>query len=196
MKKMLFVLIAILNIGGCASSISTTETENSFAINGKKPNPGVTTSKIGEAIKTALQKNMSRVQINTGLPPSPLPKARGRFQLVNEFKGLPTAALAARSGQSLKTPTCEGTAITATSQDFIGGYGEGMSFLLCLLPHKGSHNIDIHTSFINSLRSFSAATLAATLAKTVVGDSSQFVPQARKTVVDSVGAAGATTKLL
>jgi len=196
MKKALVVLSAALIVGGCASMTPTVETQSSYAIYDVKPNPSISASKIGEAIKIALQKNMSGVQITTGIPPSPLPENPGRFQLVNPFKGSALGALAARSGQSLETPTCEGAMLTANAQDSMRGYGEGTSFFLCLLPYKGGYHIDIYTSFTKSSGSFSTATLGATLARTVVGDSSQFIPRTVKAVVDMVEATGASTKLL
>ena len=173
----------------------TVETQSSYAIYDVKPNPGISASRIGEAIKVALQKNMSGVQINTDIPPSPLPESPGRFQLVNPFKGSAMGAQAARSGQSLETPTCEGALLTANAQDSMQGDGEGTSFFLCLLPYQGGYHIDIHTSFTKSSGSFSTATLGATLARTVVGDSSQFILRRIKAVVDSVEATGASTKL-
>ena len=194
---MLFVLVMGMSVAGCASMTPTRETQSSYAIYNVNPSGGVTASRVGEAIKIALQKNMSNVQVRTGIPPSPLPEKPGRFQLVDPFKGSPMGALAARSGQSLETPMCEGALLTATAQDTtMSQYGEGTSFFLCLLPYQGGYHIDVYTSFTKASGSFSAATLGATLARTVVGDSSQFIPRTVKAVVDSVEAAGASVKLL
>lgn len=196
MKKALFVMAVALAMGGCASMTPTAETEASYAIYDVKPNPGVTAAKLGEAIKTALQKNMKGVQMVSSIPPFPLPEKPSRFQLANPFKGSAMAAFAAGSGHSFERPTCEGSMLTANAQDSMQGYGEGTSFFLCLLPYQGGYHIDIYVSFTKLSGGFSGAVLGATLARTVVGDSSQFIPRTVKAVVDSVQAAGATTTLV
>ena len=196
MKKALFVMVVSLVAGGCASITPTVETEATYAIYDVKPNPGVTASKLGEAIKTALQKNMKGVQMVASIPPSTLPEKPSRFQMANPFKGSAMAAYAASSGYSIERPTCEGSMLTANAQDSMPGYGEGTSFFLCLLPYQGGYHINIYASFTKLSGGFSAATLGATLARKVVGDSSQFLPRTVKAVVDSVQAAGATTTLV
>ena len=50
-------------------------------------------------------------------------------------------------------------------------------------------------SFTKASGAFNAATLGATLARTVVGDTSQFIPRTIADVVDSVKATGATVTM-
>jgi hypothetical protein len=202
MKKMSPVVISTLMIGlitgGCASVTPTKETQSSYAIYDIKPtDKSVTASKLANAIKVALQKNMSGVQLSTGIPASTLPKQPGRFQLVNPLGGSNMSALAALSGQSLQVPVCDGAILTANARDTsMGQYGEGTSFFLCLMPYQGGYNLDIYTSFTRLSGGLSADILGATLARAVVGDSSQFIPRTIKSVVDEVQLAGGTTKLL
>jgi hypothetical protein len=56
--------------------------------------------------------------------------------------------------------------------------------------------LNIHTTFTKASGAFSAATLGATLAGSVVGDTSQFIPRTIKAIVDGVAATGATVKLV
>lgn len=136
MKNAFFLLLTAF-ITGCAFMTPTVETQSSYAIYDVKPNLGISASKIGEALKVVLQRNMSGVQISTGIPPSPLPEKTGRFKLTNPFKTSAIGALAARSGQSFETPSCEGVLLTANAQDSMRGYGEGSSFL-CLPSYQGA----------------------------------------------------------
>ena len=155
-------------------------------------------AKAAEAIKVALQKSMTGVQISNGLPPSPLPDKPGRFQLLSPFKASSgIAALAASSGQAIQVPTCEGAILTANGRDSsYAKYGEATTFFACLMPYKGGYGLNIFTTFSKASGGFNAATLGATLARTVTGDSGQFIPRTVAGVVDSLKASGATVELL
>ena len=194
-------LAAIAVVGtalvGCASVTPTRETSSGYAIFDIKGGPEITHARIAEAVKTALQKNMSQVQINNGIPPSPLPEKAPRFQLVSPFKGSNLAALAGASGQNLQVPSCEGSIMTANARDTsMSKYGEGTTFFACLMPYQGGWSLNVYTTFAKASGAFSAVTLGATLARTVVGDSSQFIPRTIATIVDNVNATGATAKML
>lgn len=181
---------------GCASTTPTRESSQGYAIFDVKGD--VPTARAAEAIKVALQKNMTGVQISHGLPPSPLPDKAARFQLVSPFKaGSGIAALAASSGQTLQVPTCEGAILTANGRDSsYAKYGEATTFFACLMPYKGGYGLNIFTTFSKASGGFNAATLGATLARTVTGDSSQFIPRTIASIVDSLKATGATVELI
>jgi len=201
LKNRTFALTATAALGialaGCASVTPTRETSSGYAIFDIKGGPEITHAKVADAVKTALQKNMSQVQINNGIPPSPLPEKAPRFQLVSPFKGSNLAALAGASGQSLQVPSCEGSIMTANARDTsMSRYGEGTTFFACLMPYQGGWSLNVYTTFAKASGAFSAATLGATLARTVVGDSSQFIPRTIAAIVDNVNATGATAKML
>jgi hypothetical protein len=182
---------------GCASMTPTRELSSGYAIFDIQAAPDIGPARIAEAVKVALQKNMSRVQITHGIPPSPLPEKAPRFQLVSPFKGSNLAALAAASGQSLQVPSCEGAILTASASDTsMARYGEGTTFFACVMPYRGGYALNIYTTFTKASGAFSAATLGATLARTVVGDSSQFIPRTIAQVVEGLKATGATVTLL
>jgi len=54
----------------------------------------------------------------------------------------------------------------------------------------------VHTTFTKASGAFSATTLGATLARTAVGDSSQFIPRTIASMVDHIQATGATVSLI
>lgn len=190
---------APLHLAGCASMTPTQEISSGYAIFDIKATEGAALSSaaIAEAVRTALQKNLNQVQIVNSIPPSPLPERAARFQLSSPFKGTGLAALAAASGQSLQLPSCEGAIMTANARDTsMSRYGEGTTFFACLMPYQGGWSLNVYTTFTKTSGAFSAAALGATLARTVVGDSSQFIPRTISAMVDSVNATGATAKLL
>lgn len=182
-------------LAGCASTTHARETSQAYAIYDVKA-PDVAPARLVEAVKVGLQKNMSAVQINNGIPPSPLPQRAPRFQLASPLKGTGLAALAAASGQSLQVPTCEGAIMTANGRDTsMSKYGEGTTFFACVMPYEGGYSVNIYSTFTKASGAFSAATLGATLARTVTGDSSQFIPRTINDIVNGIKATGATVAL-
>ena len=189
--------ITVLALVGCASSTPTVESSSGYAVFDVKAGPEVSASQIAQAVKTAIQKNMSKAQIVNGIPPSPLPEKAPRFQLVSPFKGSNMGALMAASGQNLQIPTCEGSILTVNARDeSMARYSEGTSFFACVMPYQGGYALNTYTTFTKASGAFSAATLGATLARAVVGDSSQFIPRTIAQVVEAVKQTGAVVTLV
>jgi hypothetical protein len=198
MKSLSLALAAIAALGlvGCAGLTPTVEVSSGYAIFDIQAGPDTGPAQITEAVKVALQKNMSQVQITHGIPPSPLPEKAPRFQLVSPFKGSQLGALAAASG-SLQLPACEGAILTANARDTsMSRHGEGTTFFACVMPYQGGYALNVYTTFTKASGAFNAATLAATMTRTVVGDSSQFIPRTIAQMVDSVKATGASVTLV
>ena len=194
--------LARLTMLGCASLLAacggmatrTTEVVSSYAIYDVAPAAGTSPAQIGNAIRDGLRKQMSQVNITTGIPPSPLPATPGRFQLVNPLKNSTLAALA---GAQAGFPTCDGALVTAVSQDrAMAAYGENTLFFLCLLPYANGYHVDFYVSFTRQSGGFDAKTLGATLMRPLTGDSSQFIPRAIDSVMKSIEATGAKTRLV
>lgn len=195
--RLALAAIAAMGLAGCAGITPTREISSGYAIFDIKAGPEIGPARITEAVKVTLQKNMSQVQITSGIPPSPLPAKAPRFQLVSPFKGSQLGAVAAASGQSLQVPSCEGAILTANARDTsMSRYGEGTTFFACVMPYLGGYALNVYTTFTKASGAFSAATLGATLARTVVGDSSQFIPRTIGQMVDRVKATGAEVTLV
>jgi hypothetical protein len=193
MKKLLMVSLCASALTGCATMTPTTETRASYAIYDVHAAQGLTASQVAEAIRTGLQKQTDQVQITQGIPPSPLPEKPGRFRLVNPF-GQGMAALA---GRSLQMPVCDDAILTARAGNTgMAQYGENTLFFLCVLPYQGGYHLDVYTQFSMASGGFSPQALGATLARGVVGDSSQFIPRTIASVVDSVKQTGASVDLV
>ncbi len=187
---------SVLFLAGCASTTPTVETSNGYAIFDIKAGPEVGAAALADAIKSAVQLKMSKAQVQKSIPPSPLPVNAPRFQLVSPFKGTALGAMAAASGQSMQIPTCEGSILTINARDeAMARYAEGTTFFSCLMPYQGGYSLNIYTTFTKASGAFNAAILGATLARAVVGDSSQFIPSTISGIVDSVKRTGATINL-
>jgi hypothetical protein len=196
MKTKMTLCAAALLATGCGSTTPTRETSVGYVIYDIQAGPEIGGARIAEAIKLALQKNTSRVQVNNGIPPSPLPEKAPRFQLVSPLKGN-LAALAAASGQSLQVPTCESATLTANARDSsMSRYGESTTFFACLMPYQGGYSLNVYTTFTKTSGSVNAATMGATLMRPFVGDSGQFIPRTIGQIVEGVQQTGARVKLV
>lgn len=196
-KNLAVALFSAIAVTACASTTPTKETEERYAIYDVKPKAGVTTSQISASIRTALQKNMSGVQVTNNIPPHPLPEEPGRFKLEQPFKNSNLGILAAASGTLLKVPTCEDSALTATAtNNSMAKYGENTTFFLCLLPYQNGYHVNVYSSFTKSSGAFSVETLGATLARSVVGDSSQFIDQKINAIMAEIESVGAQVQLV
>ena len=188
-------LAAALALGGCASQTPTREVSVAYVIYDIQPGADVSAGRIAEAVKTALQRNTTSVRITNAIPPSPLPDAAPRFQLVSPFKG-GLAALAAANGAQVQVPTCEGAILSANAADTsMRKYSESTTFFVCVMPYKGGYAMDIYTTFSKASGGFSPQALGAALAHSVVGDSSQFIPRTIASIVTEVQQTGATVKM-
>lgn len=196
-KMMLAAALAAMTTGCATMMTPTVERETTYTIYQVSPSPGMSAAQLAQAIQGALQRNTDNVQVTRGIPASPLPTQSPRFQVGNAFQGTNLAALAAMSGQSMQMVTCDGSLLYAQARDErVAEYGEGTTFTLCLWQYEGGFHVDVVREFVKSSGSFSAATLGATLARTVVGDSSQFTPRMMDDLVTSMEKAGATVTVV
>lgn len=60
---------------------------------------------------------------------------------------------------------------------------------------QGGYALNVYTTFSKVSRGFSAAALGAAMARSVVGDSSQFIPRTIGQIVDAVRATGSSVSL-
>ncbi len=70
---------AIVALSGCASTTPTVETRSSYSVFDIQAGSDISAARISQAVKEAVQKNMSKANIVYGIPPSPLPEKAPRF---------------------------------------------------------------------------------------------------------------------
>ena len=185
-------------VAGCASVTPTTEQQAGYVIYDIKSDTGISASRLADAIKVGLQKESSQVQITSGIPPHPLPEKPGRFRMTSPFAGGGNlGVLLAAAGKSVQVPTCDDAILTARAgRTGMARYGESTSFFLCLLPYRDGYHLDIYSEFSKRSGGIDPAALGAALARSVVGDSSQFTSNTIASVVDSIKATGATVTFI
>lgn len=175
-------LVILASLAGCASTRPTYQTESSYVIFDVQP-VTIDRTQFLDSITRAVQKHSSQVRVTREIPPAELPEKPGRFVLKEPFANSNMGALLAASGQSMKVPVCDGSLMTIASNDSsMSQYGENTTFFLCVLPYKAGYHIDIYASFSRASGGLSAAALGSALARSVVGDSSQFIPRAMNEV--------------
>ena len=157
---------------------------------------GTPYDQIADAVSKGLQgTNANAVQIDRSFVPAQLPAKPARLDLVNPLGGSRLGALAEASGSRLRVPTCPDAPYVATgANQSMKQYGEATGYYVCLWPYEGGVNLDIYTSF--SIQKGGLGNLGVDLARSVVGDSSQFIQRSIDTVLENVRATGATVEKL
>ena len=151
-------------------------------------------SQIVAKLKMAVQKYTDKAFFTNNIPPHPLPQQAGRFQLTSPFSKSGLGALIAAQGGA-KVPKCDNAIFTAFANDRFEG-SERTTFFVCLLPYKAGYHMDIYYTFTKSSGGFSARALGQALARSVVGDSSQFIPRMLTALETAAQDAGGNVKLL
>ena len=182
-----FAVLALFMFAGCSSMTPTQKTEASFVIYDVQPN-SINRDQLLDAITQAVQKNQSQVRISRDIQTGELSEKPGRFVLKNPFANSSMGALMAASGQSMKIPVCDNPVLTLTSGN--SSASGNTTFFLCVIPYKSGYSVNIYSTFSSSSGGMSVDALSAALAKSVVGDSSQYIPRAMnevRTASESVG---------
>lgn len=182
-----FVVTAFL-LSGCKSGLvspSTKETKRSYVIYNVTVD-SISPSQMSDAIKSALQENTSKVRIVEDLPPYPLPAKAPRFELKSPFgKKSALAALA-----NIKIPTCDGALVYAQAANTsFSAYGEKTQVFVCLWQYESGYHVDVYSHF--EIESGGLNNLGVDFMRSVMGDSSKFVPRtinSIKTKLDELGA--------
>ncbi|WP_404407595.1 hypothetical protein LG272_07135 [Pseudidiomarina marina] len=183
-KLILASSIAIIGLSGCASTTPTTETSKSYIIYDLKGHdvPG---DIISNAIVKGIQSQTSSVKAVRDIPPYPLPTEPGRFELTRPQV---TGNLAAFVGELPQRPSCKNSILTINAANTgMAAQGEKTTFFACLIPYTEGYRLSIYTTFIKKSGAFSAEMLGATLARSIVGDSSQFIPRTVNAIMEEVG---------
>ena len=184
----LLALVSVLS--GCASMRPTYQTESTYIIYDVQP-ASVDRNQLLNTVLEAVQKNSSKVRVNRDIPPAELPEKPGRFELKEPFGNSNLGALMAAQGQNVRVPVCKNSLMTISSDDnSMSQYGERTTFFLCVLPYKDGYHIDIYATFTRSSGGFSPQALGSAMARSVVGDSSQFIPRTMNDVRSSAESLG------
>jgi hypothetical protein len=178
MHRIISALVLVL-MTGCSSMTPTQQTEASFVIYDVTPTT-LNSSQLLEAITQAVQKNQSKVSVTRDIQTGELPAKLPRFTLKDPFANSNMGALMAAQGQTFKRPLCENSILTLGSGN--NSAGSSTSFFLCVMPYQAGYSINIYSTFSSTSGGLSVDALGAALAKSVVGDASQYIPRAMNDV--------------
>lgn len=180
-------VLALFLIAGCSSMTPTQKTEASFVIYDVQP-VSINRDQFLDAITQAVQKNQQQVRVTRDIQTGELSDNPGRFVLKDLFANSSFGALMAANGQSMKKPVCDNPVLTLASGN--SSASGDTTFFLCVIPYKSGYSVNIYSTFSSSSGGISVNALGAALAKSVVGDSSQYIPRAMnevRTASESVG---------
>ncbi|MET4695222.1 hypothetical protein [Endozoicomonas lisbonensis] len=192
-SKVALALAASTLLTACASMTPTREVTEGYRIYDITGDVG--SSVIAADLRTALQQNADQVRFSNSIPPHPLPETPARFTLTDPFANSSMGTLMAAQGNSMKVPECEGSTFTATSNANFQG-AENTTFFVCLMPYSEGHHVNVYYNFTSVSGGFSPEDLGRTLAQSVVGDSSQFIPRIIASLETAAAKSGSNVKLL
>ena len=195
MRKAIALATAVA-CAGCGSTTPTKETITGYSIYDIK-GPAISPAAVAQVVTAGLKKGSSGIQVTQNLPPYPVPDAPGRFTLVNPLGNSNLAALIAAQGGAITVPKCDGAFVIGVAQNSaMKEYGENTQFHVCLWQYAGGYHLDFYTRFDRQSGGFSAKTLAATLMRPLMGDSSQFIPRTIGNVTGEIEKLGLTPTLV
>jgi hypothetical protein len=168
----------------------TRTTEQAYMIIDVKGDSSIRDAVLDSVIKTT-QENMKRLTVNRGIPPATLPENAERFELVNplgngQLGGL--AALAQSQGANLNVPQCKNPILTMKSDSSVSGWSEKTTFFICVVQYQKGYHVDVYTTFEQQSGGLSVSALSQTVARSLVGDTSQHIPRTMKRLEDAMKA--------
>lgn len=193
LQKIAFAVATLALLSGCASTTPTTETSRSYVIYDVK-----STEASGDAIASAIikgvQSKTSKVRVNRDIPPHPMPTEPGRFELVQPQV---TGNLAAFVGELPRRPQCANSILTLNATNSgMSSHGENTTFFVCLMPYTEGYRLNVYSTFQIESGGFSPQALGASLARSVVGDSRQFIPDTINAILEELDVVNATYELV
>lgn len=190
MHKKAIALASAVALSGCASMKPTYHTESTFVIYDVQPIT-LDRNQLLNTVLSAVQKSATKLRVNRDIPPRELPAIPGRFELQDPFANSKLGTLMATQAQSVRVPVCKNALMTVSTDDTsMARYGEQTTFFLCVLPYKDGYQLDIHATFTRVSGGFSPQGIGTAVGRSLVGDSSQFIPRTMasvRTAAESVG---------
>ncbi len=146
-----------------------------------------------EILVTAVKSELSTAQVQRNLAPADLPAKPGGIKVVNPLEGTSMAGLAALAGNSLTIPSCPEASVSVIADNTrFQRSGETTNYAACLWPYRDGLHMEIFSSYTIQSGGVSSAAIGRTLARSALGDSSQFIERTRDSIVTRLEAAGAT----
>ncbi len=203
MKHKIIIALGMLVLGGCASTTPTKTTEQAYMVIDVQGDSSIRERVLDTVIQTA-QENMDNLTVSRGLPPSSLPETASRFELISPFANTQLGGMVsgfsalsqASGGASMKIPSCKDPILTMKSDSSVSGWSEKTSFFICVVQYKKGYHVDVYTTFEKQSGGLSVNALSRSLASSLVGDTSQKIPQTMKRLKDALALLKTETKVV
>ncbi|MGS0825227.1 hypothetical protein ACVBIO_05395 [Shewanella sp. 0m-8] len=180
MKSCALFALGLLTLAGC-SSTQKNSTEQAYMIIDIKGDSSIRENVLDTVVET-VQQSMDTLTVSRGIPPFELPEKPTRFKLVNPYGNSGIGALVQSHGGMVMIPTCQDPILTMKSDDSTEGFGESTSFFICVVQYQQGYHVDIYTTFNQSSGGISIDAMSASLARSLVGDTSQIIPRTMKRI--------------
>jgi len=195
MKNCILIAFGLAMLSGCASTAKTNSTEQAYMIIDVKGDSSIRENVLETVIST-VQENMDTLTVSRGIPPADVPKKPSRFKLTSPFGESAIGALVQAQGGMLKVPSCQDPLLTMKSDDSTDGFSEKTSFFICVVQYQQGYHVDIYTTFQQSSGGLSMDALSASLARSLVGDTSQIIPRTMKRIEIALSEENLETKIV
>lgn len=138
------------------------------------------------AMRNGLEATGTKFSVSTDPLPVELPDQPGRFSTVNPLKNTNFGALMGPQVDAMKTAQCDGATFVAhLANDSMNRFGEHTKFVACVFPYHAGYSVDVWYIFTKN-----SGDIGAELTRSVIGDSSQFIPRTIEAIQNSLKAAG------
>ncbi|QYJ98131.1 lipoprotein [Shewanella alkalitolerans] len=181
MKRSILLAVGLAILSGCASTAQKNTTEQAYMIIDVKGDSSIR-ERVLNTVVSSVEKSMDTLTVSRGIPPAELPEKATRFKLTSPFGDSAFGALVQSQGGMIKVPSCQDPLLTMKSDDSTEGFSEKTSFFICVVQYQQGYHVDIYSTFQQSSGGLSVNALSASLARSIVGDTSQIIPRTMKRV--------------
>ncbi|PMG71613.1 hypothetical protein BCU84_02655 [Shewanella sp. 10N.286.51.B7] len=195
MKKLILIATVLGLISGCVSTAEKKSTEQAYLIIDVKGDSSIR-DLVLDTVVSSVEKSMDSLTVSRGIPPQELPEKATRFKLTSPFANSSFGALMQSQGAMLKFPSCQDPILTMKSDDNDQDWGESTSFFVCVVQYQEGYHVDVYTTFEQSSGGLSVDALSQSLARSIVGDTSQIIPRTMKGIESDLAGENLETKIV
>lgn len=181
MKRSILLAVGLAILSGCASTAKKNTTEQAYMIIDVKGDSSIR-ERVLETVVSSVEESMDTLTVSRGIPPAELPEKATRFKLTSPFGNSSLSSFVQSQGGMMQVPSCQDPLLVMKSDDTTQGFNEKTSFFVCVVQYQQGYHVDVYTTFQQSSGGLSVNALSASLARSIVGDTSQIIPRTMKRI--------------
>lgn len=184
-RKLISLTVVVIGLAACSNKQA--EIRTGYTVWDIPAHPPGDAKAVYASMKDGLESTGTKFTVSIDPPPAPLPEHPGHFAVGNPMRNSNFAAMMGPQGaEAFKMATCDGASFVATlSNDSMNRFGENTKFVACVFPYINGYSISVWHKFMMDNNN-----IGASLARNVVGDSSQFIPRTVEALVSGLKSAG------